>query len=94
MFAVTHPSFHGRVISFDKAVQKRVRSVRNVELSDYAKFADLKIVHVDPVGVSAYASGSSKGDMGKKAKHRKTWKKSEPCNKWNDGTCSQKEEDC
>src|ERR1700678_1303820 len=23
-----------------------------------------------------------------------TWKRSEPCNKWNDGTCGQKEEDC
>ena len=68
MFAVTHPSFHSRIISFDKAVRKRVGSVRNVELSDYLKFSDLKIAHVNSVGVSACAEGSAKGDQTRKQK--------------------------
>src|SRR5271168_117600 len=86
--------FHSRIISFDKAVRKRVGSVRNVELSDYLKFSDLKIAHVDSVGVSACAEGSAKWDQTRRQKRGKGWKRSEPCNKWNDGTCGQKEEDC
>jgi hypothetical protein len=95
LFSVTHPSVHARVIAFDKAVRKRVGSVRNLELSEYEKFADLKIAHMDSIGVSVY-SGSSKGDINvaRKGKRSRSWKKSEPCNKWNEGTCSQAEEDC
>src|ERR1700678_1575020 len=94
MFAVTHPNFHSRIISFNKAVRKRIGSVRNIELSDYHKFADLKIAHVDSVGVSACAEGLTRGDQTGKPKRGKGWKRSEPCNKWNNGTCGQKEEDC
>jgi hypothetical protein len=90
LFAVTHPTVHGRVIAFDKAVRKRVGSVRNLELSDYEKFADLKIAHMDSIGISV----ASKGEAGPKGKRGKNWKKSEPCNKWNEGKCSQEEEDC
>src|ERR1700678_3741980 len=46
LFSVTHTSVHNRVIAFDKAVRKRVGSVRNLELSDFEKFADLKIAHM------------------------------------------------
>jgi hypothetical protein len=52
LFLVTHTSVHNRVIAFDKAVKKRVGSVRNLELSNYEKFADLKIAHMDSIGVS------------------------------------------
>jgi hypothetical protein len=93
LFAVTHPTVHSRVIAFDKAVRKRIGSVRNLELWDFEKFADLKIAHMDSIGVSVI-SGSSKGDSGRKGKKGKSWRKSEPCNKWNDGRCSQEEEDC
>ena len=93
LFSVTHPSVHSRVIAFDKAVRKRVGSVRNLELSDFEKFADLKIAHMDSIGVSV-VSGSSKEDGGRKGKRSKNWKRDEPCNKWNDGKCGQEEEDC
>ena len=93
LFSVTHPSVHGRVIAFDKAVRKRVGSVRNLELSDFEKFADLKIAHMDSIGVSVIP-GSSKDDGGRKGKRGRNWKKDELCNKWNDGKCSQEEEDC
>ena len=93
LFAVTHPSMHSRVIAFDKAVRKRVGSVRNLELSDFEKFTDLKIAHMDSIRVSV-VSGSSKDDRGRKGKKGKNWKKDEPCNQWNDGKCSQEEEDC
>jgi hypothetical protein len=93
LFSVTHPSVHSRVIAFDKAVRKRIGSVRNLELWDFDKFADLKIAHMDSIGVSVVA-GSSRDDSGRKAKKGKNWKKDEPCNKWNDGKCNQEEEDC
>jgi hypothetical protein len=93
LFSVTHPSVHGRVISFDKAVRKRAGSVRNLELSDFEKFADLKIAHMDSIGVSVL-SGVSGEDGSKKGKRRKGWKKQEPCNNWNEGKCSQAEGDC
>ena len=93
LFSVTHSSVHNRIISFDKAVRKRVGSVRNLELWDFEKFLDLKIAHMDSIGVSV-VSGSSKEESGKKGKRNKNWKKDEPCNKWNDGKCNQEEEDC
>jgi hypothetical protein len=93
LFAVTHPSVHSRVVAFDKAVRKRIGSVRNLELCDFDRFADLKIAHMDSIGVSVI-SGSSKEDGGKKGKRGKNWRKDEPCNKWNDGKCNQAEEDC
>ena len=93
LFSVTHPSVHNQVIAFDKAVRKRIGSVRNLELWDFEKFADLKIAHMDSIGISV-VSGSSKDDGGRKGKRGKNWKKDEPCNKWNDGKCNQEEEDC
>ena len=86
-------SVHSRVIVFDKAVRKRVGGVRNLELCDFEKFSDLKIVHMDLIGVFV-VSGTSKDDGGRKGKHNKNWKKDEPCNKWNDGKCAQEEENC
>ena len=93
LFSVTHSSVHNRVIAFDKAVRKRIGSVRNLELWDFEKFADLKIAHMDSIGASVIA-GSSKEDGGRKGKKGKNWKKDEPCNKWNEGKCNQAEEEC
>ena len=93
LFAVTHPTVHSRVIAFDKAVRRRAGSVRNLELSAFEKYADLKIAHMDSIGV-AVSSGPSKGDKGKGGKHGKGWKKDEACNKWNDGKCDKEEEEC
>jgi hypothetical protein len=93
LFSVTHARIHSRVINFDKAVRKRVGSVRNLELSDFDRFADLKIAHMDSIGVSV-VSGSSKEDGGRKGKRGKGSKKDEACNRWNDGKCSQEEDDC
>jgi hypothetical protein len=93
LFAVTHPSIHSRVIAFDKAIRKRIGSVRNLELTDFEKFADLKIAHMDSIGVSVVSS-TSKDRGNQKGKRGKDWKKDEPCNKWNEGKCVQAEEDC
>jgi hypothetical protein len=94
LFSVTHSTVHGRVIAFDKAARKRVGSVRNLELSDFEKFADLKIAHMDSIGV-AVSSGSSKSEKVQGTKRSgRNWKRDEACNKWNDGTCNQEKESC
>ena len=61
LFSVTHSSVHNRVIAFDKAVWKRVGSVRNLELSDFEKYADLKIAHMDSIGVSVVSLKDESG---------------------------------
>src|ERR1700678_1101320 len=91
LLSVTHSSVHSRVITFDKAVRKRIGNVRNLELLDFDKFTDLKIAHMDSIGVSVISS-ASKDD--KKGKRNKNWKRDKPCNKWNDGRCNQTEEEC
>ena len=80
LFSVTHPSVHSRVIAFDKAIRKRVGCIRNLELSDFKKFSNLKIAQMDSIGVSV-VSGSSKDESGKKGKRGKNWKRDKPCNK-------------
>ena len=93
LLSVIHSSVHSWVIAFDKAVRKRIGSVRNLKLWDFEKFTDLKIAHMDLIGASVI-SGSSKEDGGRKGKKGENWKKDKPCNKWNEGKCSQVEEEC
>jgi hypothetical protein len=52
LFTATNATFHARVIAFDKAVRRRVGSVRNIELSEHDKFTDLKLAHIEPIGIS------------------------------------------
>jgi hypothetical protein len=95
LFAATNPSFHSRVVAFDKAVRRRVGSVRNLELSDHNSFADLKLAHIDSIGVSVSRGESSKSAVSRgRGKKGKGGKIQEPCNKWNEGTCMQAQDDC
>jgi hypothetical protein len=93
LFAATNPAFHDRIIAFDKAVRRQVGSVRNVELSDHDKFADLKIAHIDSIGVSIIKPQHLDRGKPRDQKMRKG-KIREPCNKWNEGRCSKTSEDC
>jgi hypothetical protein len=94
LFSVTHSSVHNRVIAFDKAVRKRIGNVRNLELSDFERFADLKIAHMDSIGVSVVTSSTKDDNKLKRKRNGENWEKHEPCNKWNDEKCDQAEEDC
>jgi hypothetical protein len=94
LFAATNTTFHSRIVAFDKAVRRHVGSVRDVELSDHHKFGDLKIVHIDSIGVSITDADSRGAGRSGRSSKPKGSKKEEPCNKWNDGTCYQTEEDC
>jgi hypothetical protein len=50
LFTAMNLSFHSHIIAFDKAVRRRVGSVRNVELWDHKQFSDLKITHINSIG--------------------------------------------
>jgi hypothetical protein len=94
LFAATNPMFYSRVIAFDKAVRRRVGSVRDLELSEHDRFADLKIAHLDSIGVSIQ-SGSSRNDGNRsRGQRRRSTKKQEPCNKWNEDRCADTQDDC
>jgi hypothetical protein len=95
LFAATNPSFHNRIIAFDKAVRRRVGAVRNLELSQYDRFADLKIARIDSIGVSIGGTSSGRsGSSRSKTQKGKGAKLSEPCNRWNEGLCVKAEEEC
>ncbi|KAJ7254480.1 hypothetical protein C8J57DRAFT_1518615 [Mycena rebaudengoi] len=82
LFAATSPLFHDRIISFDKAVRKRVTQRRDVELTDFNKFIDIKTAVIDSIGVGVV-------DAQREPSSGPTRKvKLQPCNNWNNGRCS------
>ncbi|KAJ7821242.1 hypothetical protein B0H13DRAFT_1558666, partial [Mycena leptocephala] len=42
LFTATHATFHGRIIELDKAIRKRVVQRRELELTEFHKFLDIK----------------------------------------------------
>ncbi|KAJ7143284.1 hypothetical protein C8R43DRAFT_1130715 [Mycena crocata] len=51
LFAATNPLFHGRIISYDQAVCKRVAQRRDLELTAFADSMDIKTAVIDSIGV-------------------------------------------
>jgi len=58
LFAATDVHFHDRVILFDKAVQCRVGARRDLELTDFNKFSDLRSTHMDSIGAAVVQRAS------------------------------------
>jgi len=81
LFAATDIHFHDRVILFDKAVRRRIGSHRDLELTDFNKFADLKAAHMDSTGAAVVQRASLA------TKSQSSRKKQEACNQWNDNLC-------
>ncbi|KAI0703932.1 hypothetical protein C8Q76DRAFT_567702, partial [Earliella scabrosa] len=50
MFGALAPSLQERVIRYDRAVRKRVAAARHFRLSDFADFADLRLMYISFVG--------------------------------------------
>ncbi|EDR15657.1 uncharacterized protein LACBIDRAFT_300794 [Laccaria bicolor S238N-H82] len=81
LFAATDILFHDRVILFDKAVRRRVGSRRDLELTHFDKFADLRTAHMDSIGAAVVQRlPISKVPLTSR-------KKQEACNRWNEGLC-------
>lgn len=82
-FSATQTNFHNRIILFDKAVRRRVGSVRSLGLTDFHKFADLKTAHTESIGVAVKCPSEPVTRA-----HPSRRGRLEACNKWNDGSCT------
>lgn len=91
LFTAVVPSAHSRVIEFDKAVRKRVGEQRNLLLSDFGEFGDLRTCYIDSFGVSASNHGETKASGSAPSG---TKRKKDTCNKFNAGTCTQEAGTC
>ena len=86
LFAATDVHFHDRVILFDKAVRRRVGARRDLELTDFNKFFDLRSTHMDSIGAAVVQRASAVTLNKPSGTSRK--KLPEPCNRWNEGLCT------
>lgn len=66
LFAVTNPTFHVRVISFDEAVRQRVGATCDLKLSEHDRFLDIKLAHIDSIGTSVTLSSQTSGNKSNK----------------------------
>ncbi|KAG0693048.1 hypothetical protein DFH29DRAFT_966045, partial [Suillus ampliporus] len=86
-FCQQETPFHFCIINFDKAVQKRIGSRRDLELSDFREFMDLYESNFLPSGKhfsdSSVTGNSSSSATGKAVADRKK----EYCRRWNASTC-------
>lgn len=92
LFAATDVHFHDRVILFDKAVRRRVGARRDLELTDFNKFFDLRSTHMDSIGAAVVQRASAATPGKPSATSRK--RLSEPCNRWNEGLCTLESTQC
>ncbi|KAI0323359.1 hypothetical protein GY45DRAFT_1264707 [Cubamyces sp. BRFM 1775] len=93
LFGALAPAVHGRVLDFDRAIRKRVGSARNLRLTDFEAFADLKIQYVDSCGANVYGSEAS-ASSGGRTRRPAAVRQKEACRRWNAGTCSRKASEC
>ncbi|KDR64970.1 hypothetical protein GALMADRAFT_82459 [Galerina marginata CBS 339.88] len=89
LFGATDMLFHNRIIAYDRAVRRRVGSRRDLELTDVHKFADLKQLHMDSTGAAVVHNSVVNAKYGSNPR-----KRSEPCNRYNQGLCTLDEKVC
>ena len=90
-FAAKHTSSHHKLILYDIALQNEVGAGQQTLLMDQNKFRRLYSAIVMPDGIENY---SDKSNDKKTRKSSKGSKKSEPCNKFNAGTCKNSDSEC
>jgi hypothetical protein len=88
-FAATAPNNHSYIISLDKAIRVRVGEHRDLLLTDNAKFEDLRLYWLNPIGAGTLQT-ESKG----KLKAKSDFRCEDPCDRWNRGVCRSKASEC
>ncbi|KAF8547841.1 hypothetical protein OG21DRAFT_1568054, partial [Imleria badia] len=78
MFTQHQPKYHFRVVQFDKAVRKRVRSCRSLLLTDFSGFADLQASHFFPSGTQ-YNTGAPAKSGGRNRDRAPRGQRTEAC---------------
>jgi hypothetical protein len=86
LFSATSVGNHSHILLFDKAVRVRVGEQRNLLLTNFAEFDDLRLYWFNPIGA---------GDPSKaKDKPKADFRSEEPCDRWNRGVCRAKSSEC
>lgn len=95
LFGALAVPLHHRILEFDRAVRKRVGARRDLLLTDFVRFADLKIQFLDSAGANVYRSQESRagGSGGGGAKPGQRGQK-DACKRWNAGNCPSMADDC
>ena len=89
LFAATSPNSHSHVLSLDKAIRVRVGERRDLLLTDNAKFDDLRLYWLNPIG-----AGTLEADAKGKSKGKSDFRSEDACDRWNRGVCRSKASDC
>ncbi|KZT20822.1 hypothetical protein NEOLEDRAFT_1074874 [Neolentinus lepideus HHB14362 ss-1] len=89
LFGAVHPSRHHRVLQYEKAIRRRVSARRDLSLTDFSRFADLHLLHIDSSGAVALDEDSrpqARPNRGGDSRKR-PGKGVEACHRWNEGRC-------
>jgi hypothetical protein len=84
LFSATSVGHHTHILLFDKAVRVRVGERRNLLLTDFAEFDDLRLYWLNPIGAGDPSKAKAKADI----------RSEEPCDRWNRGACRAKSSEC
>ena len=84
-FATEH---HALILNYDKAVRKRVGLRRDLLLTDFADFSNLRVQFLDARG--ANAKSQVPPDEGRRSARRST----DACIRWNRGVCTMSSDRC
>ncbi|KAI0652848.1 hypothetical protein C8Q70DRAFT_929169, partial [Cubamyces menziesii] len=87
------PAVHAQVLNFDHTVRKQVGSARNLRLTNFESFANLKIQYINSCGANIYHTEVSTSLAGR-PKRSPPARQKEACRRWNTGTCSRKASEC
>lgn len=90
-FSAAHKSFHYRIINYDIAVRQFVGGRRNLQLTDFHEFSPIKMAHLDTIGIAVAEPAQRAPSSGAIRTHTKI---QEPCLRWNDGLCQQRNGRC
>jgi hypothetical protein len=86
LFSATTLGNHTNIILLDKAIRVRVGERRDLVLTDFASFEDLRLYWLNPIGA---------GEVGKvKDKGKSDFRCQDPCDRWNRGVCKSKASEC
>jgi hypothetical protein len=88
LYAAFAEEHHRLILNYDRAVRKRVALRRNLLLTDFAEFADLRVQFLDVRG--ANSSSQAQTNTGRRSSKRS----GDPCLRWNRGACPSTAERC
>ena len=90
LFAATSVEHHTNILLFDKAVRVRVGERRDLLLTDFPEYEDLRLFWLNPIGAGDPKQGREKG----KSAGKPDTKSEDPCDRWNRGVCRSKASEC